>query len=122
MSSVFEIYEEELLIIQKQLDGKISELNTFNLRNEKSDSLIHQLDDFFSQTNDLIKQMELEGRSQDINMKKILTEKLLIYKKNLINQKSNYERAKEKAQRSSLLGSKSIEQRQQMMDTNDKYN
>ena len=33
----------------------------------------------------------------------------------------DFERAKEQASRSALLGNKSVEQRQRLLDTNDKY-
>ena len=60
-------------------------------------------------------------RSHDPATRKVLTEKVLQYKKSLSSQRVDYDRAKEQATRSSLLGTKSIEQRQRLLDTTEKF-
>ena len=120
--SVFEIYEEEVMNVSKSIEVSIGELHFFISKNEKSDATIEILDELFVQCSDLVKQMEVEGRSQDPATRRLLTDKLVNYKKNLANQRITYERAKEKAQRSSLLGTQSIQDRQKMIDTNEKIN
>ena len=118
--SIFDAYDQEFLSLSQELGRNISELKSYSSGNDKTESLIKMIDALFSQSHDLIKQMEVEVRGHDNATRKMLNEKLTQYKKSLSSQKSDYERAKEQAQRSSLLGSKSIEQRQRLLDTNDK--
>jgi hypothetical protein len=73
------------------------------------------------QAGDLVKQMEVEVRSHDPATRKMLTEKVNQYKKSLNSLRSDFEKAREESQRSGLfVGSKSNEQRQRLLDTNDK--
>ena len=64
--------------------------------------------------------MEIEVRSQDAGTRKALGDKMLQYKKSLSSLRNDFEKAKEMAQRSNLIGSKSAEQRQRLLDTTDK--
>ena len=118
MSSIFEAYDSEFSAIGKEINKNINELK--NDTDDRAPSIIKQIDALFSQSHDLIKQMEVEARSHDAATRKILTEKLAQYKKSTGTLKSDFERAKEQAQRSHLIGSKSMEQRQRLLDANDK--
>lgn len=118
MSSIFEAYDSEFSAINKEITKNINELK--NDEEDNGPSIIKQIDALFSQANDLIKQMEVEARSHDVATRKILTEKLAQYKKSTGTLKVDFGRAKEQAQRSSLIGSKSMEHRQRLLDSHDK--
>lgn len=118
MSSIFEAYDSEFSAINKEIGKNINDLK--NDEEDRGPSIIKQIDALFSQTSDLIKQMEVEARSNDAATKKILTEKLVQYKKSIGTLKVDFERAKEQAQRSNLIGSKSMEHRQRLLDSHDK--
>jgi hypothetical protein len=65
--------------------------------------------------------MEVEVRSHDTATRKILTDKVNSYKRSLQSLRSDFDKAREESQRSNLfVGSKSNEQRQRLLDTNDK--
>ena len=100
------------------MDVKLFEL-------EKASSLSRQIDALFTQAADLVKQMEVEVRSHDASTRKVLADKVNGYKKQLTTMKTEYNAAKDQADRETLLGggggaNKSLEQRQRLLDTNDK--
>lgn len=81
---------------------------------------IRQIEALLSQANDLIKQMNVEVRSQDATSRKELTERVMQYQKTIKSHKIDFDRAREQAQRSSLIGEKSSADRQRLLDTNEK--
>ena len=119
--SIFDAYDQEFSNLSRDIQKNTSELKTYTSSNpEKTGSLIRQIEGLLSQANDLIKQMNVEVRSHDAATRKVLTEKVSQYSKSLVSMKSDFERAKEVAQRSSLIGTKSGADRQRLLDTNDK--
>jgi vesicle transport through interaction with t-SNAREs 1 len=117
--SIFDAYDAEFTSISQEINRNINELR-HNTTSDSSGNLIKHIDALFVQSNDLIKQMEVEVRGHDPATKKVLGEKVVSYKKSNNSLKSDFERVKEQAQRSSLVGNKSIEQRQRLLDANDK--
>ncbi len=74
-----------------------------------------------SQAGELIKQMDIEVRSQDPATRKVLSDKVSQYKKSLASLKGDFETAREDADKSTLMtGTKSGDQRQRMLNANDK--
>ena len=119
--SIFDAYDQEFSNLSRDIQTNTSELKTYTSSNpDKTGSLIRQIEGLLSQANDLIKQMNVEVRSHDAATRKVLTEKVSQYSKSLLSMKSDFERAKEVAQRSSLIGAKSAADRQRLLDTNDK--
>lgn len=119
--SIFDAYNAEYTALSRDIAKNIAELRAYENSNEKTSSLTRHIEALFSQEVDLMKQMDIEVRSQDAGTRKILLEKVSQFKKSTLSLKSEFDRAKEKFQRSSLIGEKSAEQRQRMLDTNDKY-
>ena len=118
MASLFDAYDQEFTSISQDINKNINELKRTS--GGASGGTIRHIENLLSQAQDLIKQMEVEVRSLDPATKKVLNEKLQQYKKSTSSLKSDFERAKEQAQRSNLIGDKSVEQRQRLLDTNDK--
>eukprot|EP01036_Dinobryon_divergens_P030489 gene30489-39738_t len=118
--SIFDAYDHEFSSLSQEISRNVSELKAYTSANDKTDSLIKMIDGLLKNSTDVIKQMELEVRGHDPATRKVLTEKITQYKKSSSSQKMDFERAKEQASRSSLLGNKSIEQRQRLLDTNEK--
>jgi len=116
--SIFDAYDSEFSSLNQEIIKNLGELK--NSSGDKAASSIKLIEGLFSQSADLIKQMEVEVRSHDPATRKMLTEKVTQYKKSNSTLKSDFERAKEQAQRSSLVGAKSGEQRQRLLDNNDK--
>lgn len=119
--SIFEAYDTEFNSLSKDINKNISEYRNYNSNPDKASNLVRHIDALLSQSTELVKQMEVEVRSHDPATRKVLTEKVSQYKKSLNALKSDFERAKEDSQKSGLfVGSKSAEQRQKLLDTNDK--
>jgi hypothetical protein len=120
--SIFEAYDSEFSSLSQDIIKNVGELKNNSSSGDKSGSLIKQIEALFSQSADLIKQMEVEVRSHDPATRKMLNEKVNQYKKSNGTLKSDFERAKEQSQKASLVGGsgKSGEQRQRLLDTNDK--
>jgi vesicle transport through interaction with t-SNAREs protein 1 len=117
--SIFDAYNQEFTSLSQDISKNISEYRTYS-DGEKALSIGRHVEALFVQATDLIKQMELEVRSNDAATRKVLGEKLNTYKKSLASMKSDYESARNDAQKSSLIGNKSLEQRQRLLDTNSK--
>lgn len=121
MSSIFEAYDQEFNNLSRDIQNHLGELKAISNTNpDKSGSLIRQIDALLSQANDLIKQMNVEVRSHDAATRKVLTTKVTEYSKSLQAMRSDFERAKEQAERSSLIGEKSAADRQRLLNVNDK--
>jgi len=58
--SIFDAYDQEFSTLSQEISKNVSELKTYTSSNEKSNSLIKMIDALFSQSSELIKQMELE--------------------------------------------------------------
>lgn len=128
MGDVFRAYDEEFEHVSREIAKNITSLKALGTPSTDDEassngsvSLIRQLDALMLQANDLVKQMEVEVRSQDAATRKVLADKVGHYKRSLATHRSDYERAKEAAERVALgIGSKSQEQRQRLLDVNDK--
>ncbi len=104
----------------KNIGDGINELKS-NAAADRADSLIASLAGLCSEASELFTNMELEARTHEPATRKELNEKVSQYKKLYQNLKSDFERAKEKSNRSALIGAKSDASRGRVMDTNDKY-
>ena len=121
--AIFVAYEEEYVSTCNHLNTLITELHSSSSAaetNTHSSGKMGSINELLQQATDLIKQMEMEVRSQEPTAKKLLLEKVAQHKQTLVAHRSRFERAKEQSQRSNLLGTKSIEQRERFMDANDK--
>ena len=118
--SIFDAYDQEYNSHCRDIIKTIGELKQLSPGAEKVPSCIRYCEGLISQSTDLIKQMEVEVRSHDAGTRKALGEKVVEYKKSLASLRSDFERAKEKSQRSSLIGEKSSADRQRLLDVNDK--
>jgi vesicle transport through interaction with t-SNAREs protein 1 len=115
--SIFDAYDSEFNTLTREINKTVAD---FKVSTGKKDVQTRQIDGLLSQATELIKQMEVEVRSQDAATRKALTEKVAQYKRALNSLKSDYNTAREQADRSNLIGGKSGEQRQRLLDTNEK--
>ena len=119
--SIFDAYDQEYTALSRDITKNIVDLKKLNSESANSVSSIRHCDALINQAVDLIKQMEIEVRSQEPTTRKNLNEKLTAYKKALSSLKLDCEHAKEQATRSALIGDKSSEQRQRLLTVNNKY-
>lgn len=119
--SIFEAYDTEFSSLMKEVSKSIAEYKDSNDDKERGITLPQLIEGLLLQSSDLIKQMEIEARSSDPSSRKILNEKVVHYKKTVQNVKSDYEHAKAQFEKAALTGtSKSVEQRQRLLDSHDK--
>lgn len=116
--SIFDAYDQEFTSLTQEINKSIQELK--NEKGDKSNSLIRLIEGLFSQSSDLIKQMEVEVRSHDPQTRKVLNDKVGQYKKSVASLKTDFERTKEQSKRSALIGDRSAGDRQRLLDGNDK--
>lgn len=117
--SIFDAYDQEFRALSQDINKNLSELKNESNK-DRTGVTVRLVEGLLSQCGDLIKQMEVEVRSHDPATRKLLNEKVLNYKKSLSGMKSDFERIREQATRSELIGSKSGEQRQRLLDANEK--
>jgi K+/H+ antiporter YhaU regulatory subunit KhtT len=110
---VFNEYEKEVKSLINELENSIKDNKIVTDNSEK-------IDDLFSQVNDIIKQMSMETRSFESSTRKLLQVRVDEYQTNVIKHRTNYQRTKEGTNKSALLGDKSIEQRNQLLNTNER--
>ena len=121
-NSIFDAYDQEFSNLSREIQKNVNELKASQSAEESDNSSsIRLIEGLLSQANDLVKQMNVELRSQDPATRKILSEKVSQYMKSLQSTKSDFERAREQSQRSTLIGEKSSADRQRLLNTNDKY-
>jgi len=119
--SIFDAYDQEFTSITQDISKNINNLKDVDGSDDGTvANLTRLIEGLISQSNDLVKQMEVEVRGQDVATRKVLLEKVAQYKKSTTSLKNDFERAKERAQRSSLIGDKSTEHRQRLLTANDK--
>lgn len=118
MSNIFDAYDSEFNDLHRDLSKTINELRNNTDSNQNIQT--RQIDGLFSQVNDLLKQMEVELRSLDSATRKALSKKVASYKNTLSSLKSDYNSVREQSDKSTLMGGKSGEQRQRLLDTNEK--
>ena len=119
-NSIFDAYDQEFSNLSNDIRKNINELKTLSAESEKAPSMIRLIEGLINQVNDLVKQMNVEVRGQDPATRKILTEKVNQYIRALASTKTDFERAREQAQRSALIGERSTADRQKLLNTNDK--
>lgn len=119
-NSIFEAYDQEFKNVSGEIQRNINELRSFPAGSDRPASVIRHIEGLISQANDLVKQMNVEVRSQEPSSRKILTEKVNSYMRSLQSAKQDFERAREVSQRSDLIGERSGADRQRLLDTNSK--
>lgn len=120
MSSIIDAYELEYDQHIRELSSFISTMKSQDSFNKVCEEKVKQFDSIVKDVNDLIKQIEMDARSVDLANKKMMADKVNLFKKTLNSKKQEIERVKEEKKRSSLLGEKSIEHRNRMLNTNEK--
>ncbi len=119
--SIFEAFVQEFETISAEISA-----NTIDIRDngraseDQGRAKIKKTESLLQQSNDVLQQMQIESRSAAAAQRKALGDKVLELKKQWTNLKTDFERAKEACQRSALIGDKSVEQRQKMLNTNEK--
>lgn len=118
--SIFDSYNSEFATLNQEIQKYVGDLKEMDTSSIGVSPLVSQIENLVSQAQDVLKQMEVEARGSDAATRKVLGEKVSISKKALSNSKIDFERMKEKLERSSLIGSRSGSDRQRFMDTQDK--
>lgn len=119
--SIFDAYDTEFASLKQEIAKNIEEYRNISQNNEKSVSVQRLIEGLFMQANDLIKQMEIEARSSDSSSRKLLNDKVSHYKKAVSQLKTDSSQITVQNEKASLMGiSKSGEQRQRLLDTNDR--
>jgi hypothetical protein len=127
MSSIYEAYQEEWRSLEGSIEKELSVLKMCTADEGDSTTTIRQLSGLISQSNDLVKQMEIEVRSTAGADKKLMSEKVAQFKRSLKNLSAEFSAQKTRLSRSSLMSGadgpalgKSAEQRQRLLETNEK--
>lgn len=119
--SIFEAYDTEFSSLLLEIRRNINEFKERSDGKENGTATTKLIEGLFLQSGDLIKQMEIEARSSDPASRKILNEKVTQYKKSIQGVKSEYQYVKDAQEKAALMNtSKSSEQRQRLLDTNDR--
>ena len=127
--AIFDAYDEEFKNLSSSFDQELIILKGCTEEEGDSTSVIRQLSALMGQSHDLIKQMEIEVRSQEWANRKSLQERVSEYKRSLKSKQAEFSAEKNRVSKSSLLSGasgngsdlgKSAEQRQRLLNTNDK--
>jgi hypothetical protein len=110
----FQLYQDEYMNNKKSLEEKIKVYDA----STASESDLKEIEDLFKQADAVLKEMSLGLDSQT---KKTVSLQMSDFKNSLINLKNIFEKEKLKQNKSSLMGDKSFEDRQKLVDTQTKY-
>jgi vesicle transport through interaction with t-SNAREs protein 1 len=122
--SIFDAYDTEFSSLMKEITKNMAEYKDGGDNKEQGVALPQLIEGLFLQSSDLIKQMEIEARSSDAASRKILNDKVAKYKKTVASVKSDYQQSKTQFEKAALINtssSKSMEQRQRLLDSHEKY-
>ena len=108
-------YDSNIVKINKHLD----ELDQ-TAPGDPSFKTCKLIDQLFSENENTLKQMDIEARTLSSSKKKECIERLIQLKQALTELNNTYQRKKEKSQRTQLMGKKSTEDRNRMLDNNEK--
>lgn len=119
--SIFDAYDSEFTSLSQDISRNISDFKANTSNSDKCASINRHVDALLLQAGDLLKQMEVEVRSHDSATRKVLTEKVNQYKRVLSSLRTDFGKAKEESERGNLFaGTKSGEDRQRLLNTNEK--
>lgn len=91
--SIIDAYSEDFNTKCQEIRSGISELKECSSADrDKVSSLVRCTDNILAQAEQLLKQMELEVRSQDILTRKALSEKMQLYKDTIRSHRSDFNR------------------------------
>ena len=118
---VFNAYCDDLTFLTNDIRNNIDELKCKigSPDTEYADKLCRTIDSLFDQSDDMIKQVEMEARSQESKDRKIANERVKSYKDTFNQQRSTYQNIIYEIQKSNLVG-KSGEDRGRMLDVHQK--
>mmetsp|Transcript_30147 Transcript_30147/g.39711 ORF Transcript_30147/g.39711 Transcript_30147/m.39711 type:complete len:217 (-) Transcript_30147:154-804(-) len=124
MATVFDTYNEEFTTVSADISKTISDVTNYESDQSKKMELLRNVDVMLVSASDLVKQMEIEVRSQsDAATKRDLQNKVGNFKKALNSLQGDYRRAREAEERRGLLGDVgeglSADQRQRLLKAND---
>lgn len=121
--SIFDAYDSEFTALSQDISRNISDFKANVANTEKCSTINRHVDALLLQAGDLLKQMEVEVRSHNSATRKVLSEKVNQYKRVLSSLRTDFAKAKEESDRSNLFaGTKSGEDRQRLLNTNEKLN
>ena len=106
----FEVYEEEFLKIRRNLETKLISYDAAAATSDES----NQIEDLIKQANDLLKEMTL---GLDTQTKKLVASKTTDFKDSINSLKIKYDKSRLKTNKDNLMGDKSYDDRQKMMNT-----
>ncbi len=115
MSEIFDAYCDDLKFLATDLKNNLEVLRS----GENFDSARKTIQAVLDQSNDLVKQVEVEVRGHSSQERRVLTEKLKVYKDEFFQLKQDFDSVVFQSQKSQLVG-KSGEDRGRMLETNEK--
>jgi vesicle transport through interaction with t-SNAREs protein 1 len=101
--AIFQSYDEEFTSISSAISKEMTALKSL-VDHEDCTGKIRMVEALMRQCVDLMKQMEIEVRSQDGPTRIQLGDKLALYRKAQKNQQADFESAKAKASKEALMG------------------
>lgn len=119
-TSIFDAYQEEFVKDAEEFRRSISSLAECDSNQDQKRSAINSCDSSIDKITNLLKEMEMEVRTYTSNNKRICNEVLSRDKDEFTTLKSDYNKAKFAAEKASLTGGRSGEDRRRMLDTNEK--
>ena len=118
---MFEEYHDSYKKLVSSVTSHLATLDGGSQDKEAATAIVQEVPNLLSEAADTLKQMELEARTAEATKRSEYMQTVADAKKSLANLRNEFERSKERATRSHLLGDKSIQQREKMMDTTEKY-
>jgi vesicle transport through interaction with t-SNAREs protein 1 len=116
--SLFDTYEVELKTL---IDGiRTSLVQVDEADKDSKASILQKIGTSMGEANEIIKQMNIEVRTLPSAEKKTGSEKVAEFQNIMTKIKFDYDRSKEKSNRSALIGDKSAQDRDRMITVNEK--
>ncbi len=119
-TSIFDAYQEEFLKMADECRVRITTLQTCGANKEEKESTVAACNESIDKISNILKEMEMEVRTYTISNKRNCSEVLTKDKDEFTALKTEFNSAKFAAEKASLTGGKSGEDKRRMLDANER--
>jgi len=118
-SDIFDAYDDDFNGLARDISSKLSHASTYEESHEKKLQELRRASQILTQAQDLIKQMDVEVRSEtDPGTKKSMNEKVGEYRKTLAALRRDHDELVRSEEHAQLVDDPALEQRNRLMEAN----
>jgi hypothetical protein len=121
MATLFDAYDDEFTGLCRDISSRLSHANSYEDSADERGRLLSAANSIIAQAADLIKQMQIETRSEeDPGTRRSMNEKVIQFQGTLARLRQDYEQSKITQERDALMDDPTAGQRARLMSSNER--